>query len=183
MVSWILRALPRRRLRRSCPCLRSGVCIGSEWRRPGFFSGSWPPTTRSVPCTPFLLWSDPQAFADVWLLASSVLWWVVIAASCAIAALLAICWITDNSHPRLALAVMAVGLLLTWVWRVLLGGWMSGISRRSPGPGSGPSWSRNCRIPTEARFTRRESAASSGVSSRQTLQKRPIVGGVEGGAL
>jgi hypothetical protein len=59
-----------------------------------------------------------QAFADIWVGTAFVLWWVFIALSCVLAALVVVCWRAVPAQDRPPLQQIAAGLVLTWVWRL-----------------------------------------------------------------
>jgi len=59
-----------------------------------------------------------QAFADIWVGTAFVLWWVFIALSCILAAIVVVCWRSVPTQDRHQLQQVAAGLVLTWAWRL-----------------------------------------------------------------
>ena len=59
-----------------------------------------------------------QAFADTFVGTAFVLWWVFIALSCVLAALVVACWRAVPAQDRPPLQQIVAGLVLTWVWRL-----------------------------------------------------------------
>lgn len=67
--------------------------------------------------------SHTDAFADVVVLSSSVLWWTLVAISGVVAVLLVVCWPKDERRGRRALGLIGAGLVAYWSWK-LLDGWL-----------------------------------------------------------
>ena len=71
-----------------------------------------------------------QVVANFWVTTALVLWWVFIALSCILAALVVVCWRFEPPQGRRPLRLIGIGLVLTWSWRLVfraLEGWVLGL--------------------------------------------------------